>query len=378
MIFPTLEKYSGKASRHTCPNCGKHREFTRYVRQDGSHIADNVGKCNRASCGYHYSPKQFYVDNSKYSDWPKVSYNKRTRIPITRQNNLVVKPDYISPVHLAETIGRYDQNTLVNFLIGLFPDDPEDVFRVVKDYLIGTKEGFTVFPTISKTGRICKAKLIKFDPTTGKRIKDDYSISSLEARLKKAGRLKDDFETDKNVFFGEHLLPKYPGLPVAIVESEKSAVIASLCKGVFPDMVWLAAGSLSWLNAERIARIGREQKIILYPDTDQDGKCIAKWQSVAANARKRGLVVNVSNLIENNATAEEKAKGYDLADYLVREQVRRNDPVLQEQFQSIIEERLVVLTIAGGMDDEMAEEHILASGFYERTLRDVLMTPLKT
>jgi hypothetical protein len=371
MIFPTLEKYSGKTSRHTCPNCGKNREFTRYVKQDGSYIADNVGKCNRASCGYHYSPKRYFADNSTNAD--KLEPTIRSHgIRLGRQKQTVIKPDYLDPEHLAETIGGYEENAFVRFLVSLFPNDPEDVFQAIKVYIIGTKDGFTSFPTITSTGKLCKAKLIKFDPATGKRIKDGYSISSLEAKLKRPGLLKENFETDKEVFFGEHLLGKFPGRPVSIVESEKSAVIGSICKGVFPDMVWLAAGSLSWLNADRVARLGRDRKIILYPDTDIDGKCISKWQVIASEARKRGFSVYVSDLIEKNATVEEKAKGYDLADYLIREQSRRNDPALQEDFRTIIEDRLAILTVDGGMSEREAEDHILSSGFYQIALSNVL------
>src|SRR2546423_1332965 len=60
----TLEKYKGKRTRHTCPNCGVRKEFTRYLdTQTGDYLAKHVGRCNReVNCGYHYTPKQYFSD----------------------------------------------------------------------------------------------------------------------------------------------------------------------------------------------------------------------------------------------------------------------------------------------------------------------------
>ncbi len=42
-----------------------------------------------------------------------------------------------------------------------------------------------------------------------------------------------------SVLFGEHLLPMNRGKPVAIVESEKTALVAAY---YLPEYVWLASG----------------------------------------------------------------------------------------------------------------------------------------
>ena len=62
----TLEKYRGIRSRYTCPQCGRKYVFTRYIdTETNQYIADDVGKCNRLDkCGYHYTPKQYFSDNS--------------------------------------------------------------------------------------------------------------------------------------------------------------------------------------------------------------------------------------------------------------------------------------------------------------------------
>ena len=60
-----LQKYKGTASRHTCPNCGRKRCFTLYVDENGIPLDETVGRCDHeSSCGYHYSPKQYYHDHT--------------------------------------------------------------------------------------------------------------------------------------------------------------------------------------------------------------------------------------------------------------------------------------------------------------------------
>ena len=44
-----LEPYNRhQRNRYTCPSCGKHREFTRYIDTQGAiSFPEYVGKCNR-------------------------------------------------------------------------------------------------------------------------------------------------------------------------------------------------------------------------------------------------------------------------------------------------------------------------------------------
>lgn len=383
-------KLEQSSKKYLCPKC-QNKSFKRIVETvSGSQLPDHVGRCDHeSSCGYEYTWKQYLVDNPNAGNGhfghtsDTIKKPRKTRIPIqglTNKNSLQAdsdarfsakKPEYLGTSHLLETLTDYDQNSFVQFLLKLFPNDSDDVSEAIKEYLIGTLGGFTVFPTITKTKKVCKAKLIRFDPDTGKRIKDGYSITSLEAKLKKAGKLHADFETDKTVFFGEHLLSKYPGLPVAVVESEKTAVIAAITKGAFPfDFVWLATGSKSWLKVDRLRRLGRNRNIVLYPDADG----FDKWQAIASDASKQGLTVNVSSLIERQATDAEKAKQVDLADYLISAQTEinginakiesvKNDPALLYEFEMIAEERKAILIYDGGMSETQAESYVSTPKF---------------
>ena len=83
----------------------------------------------------------------------------------------------------------------------------------------------------------------------------------MHSKLKKTGTLPDDFNLQQ-CLFGEHLLKIYPDKFVAIVESEKSAIIASC---LMSELICLAAGNLNGLSIEKcLALKGRDVK--LYSD----------------------------------------------------------------------------------------------------------------
>jgi hypothetical protein len=317
-----LEKYHGAKSRITCLKCGKPREFTRYINTDtGEYLPDYVGICNRSSkCGYRYTAKQYFADHPQIQSGYKKGKSKSIeRYAFVNKNGLRVdyearivqkKPDFIPFEHLKPTIGNYDRNAFVQFLFDLFPDCGDEIQSVLKHYFVGTFDDYTCFPSLDRSNRICRAKLIRFDRAVGKRLKGDYDTSSLPAKLK----LK-DFNY-KQIFFGEHLLPKFPNKKIAIVEAEKTAILATLC---FPEYVWLGCNSKTWLKVERLQKLAG-RRILLYPDADG----FDQWQAVAAAARAKGLNVVVSDLIEKHATDQQKANGYDLADYLINEQTEIN------------------------------------------------------
>ncbi len=369
-----LEKYHGTKSRHTCLACNSKHCFVRYQDERGEYLASDVGRCNRESkCGYHYKPKQFFADNPNISGEFKTKSNKTKKRGSSNygfaRNNETVQTesktfDVIPFEHFKATLSNYDQNNFIQFLFNLFPDCIDEITAVLKMYFVGThldsRGNYTCFPSIDRLNRVCRAKLIRFDKDNGKRLKGEYEKpSSLPAKLK----LK-DFNY-KQIFFGEHLLSKFPNKPIGIVEAEKTAIIATLC---FPEFVWLGCNSKTWLKPERLQRIG-SRNIILYPDADG----FDQWQTVAADAARQGVNVKTSRLIENFATSEQKANGYDLADYLINQQKEiiesnhyidsynsklatvLNDEQLQSDFQTILDEQLSILEIDGNLSRIEAE-----------------------
>ena len=65
-----LEKYRGRGTRYSCPQCGRKYYITRYIdTETNQYINERVGKCNRLDkCGYHYTPKQYFTDNPHKRD----------------------------------------------------------------------------------------------------------------------------------------------------------------------------------------------------------------------------------------------------------------------------------------------------------------------
>ena len=67
-------------------------------------------------------------------------------------------------------------------------------------------------------------------------------------------------------FFGEHLLWQYPKAKIAIVESEKTAIIANE-SGYFPDVLFLAAGGNSGYAIDKFKPL-KNRQILILPDND--------------------------------------------------------------------------------------------------------------
>ena len=300
-----LEPYKGMNTRYRCPVC-QHREktFSLYIdTATGEHIHPTVGRCNRESkCNNHYTPKQYFQDNNISFDTPQFKqYSPRP---------IAVKEKPISIIHVEifkASLRAYKANNFIKYLTDLFGDE---VSKELKSrYFIGTSKHWkdaTVFWQIDIRGKIRTGKIMLYSPTTGKRIKKPFNhINWVHSALK-----MDDFEL-KQCFFGEHLLidkTKH----VAIVESEKTAIIASV---YLPEFIWLAAGSLTNLSAEKCSVL-KGRTITLFPDLN----AFEKWNNKAKELSHLAKFT-VSSLLERKATAKEKEQGLDLADYLIKQKV---------------------------------------------------------
>ena len=69
-----LQKYTGIASRYSCPECGRKRCFTLYIDETGTPLHETVGRCDHeSSCGYHYTPKEYFHDHPDNLYYPEKS-----------------------------------------------------------------------------------------------------------------------------------------------------------------------------------------------------------------------------------------------------------------------------------------------------------------
>ena len=297
-----LEPYKGMNTRYRCPSCQQRdKTFSRYIdTETGEHIHPSVGRCNRESnCGHHYTPKQYFQDNNISFDTPQPkAYKPR---PVTPQP----KPVSFIPVEVFKaSLKGHEENHFVKFLIDLF--GVEVASELVSRYFIATSKhwtGATVFWQIDTQGKVRTGKIMLYSPTTGKRVKSlELPLYWVHKALKQP-----EFEL-RQCLFGEHLLIDKTK-PVAIVESEKTAVIASV---YLPQFIWVAVGSLTNLNAEKCS-ILKGRTVTLFPDLN----VFEKWSNKAKELSHLAIFT-VSDLLERKATEAEKKQGFDLADYLIK------------------------------------------------------------
>jgi rubredoxin len=299
-----LQTYTGRSSRFVCPSCSTKKSFTRYVdTSTGEILAENVGKCDREiNCGYHYTPNQHFKDNN-IKDFTVSDH--RIILPCPP-----VVTSYIPQNYLTESLKGYRHNNFITFLNKNFTFAA--VKEVIDRYQIGTSKywpGGTVFWQVDIDGRIRTGKIMLYDEATGKRVKIPYNHINWVHKVLKIS----DFNL-KQCLFGEHLLKRNKADRVGIVESEKTAIIASL---YYPDLIWLATGSQSNLTVANCGALkGRD--VILFPDLN----AFDKWQLKSYELSDM-CNIKVSDILEKNASAEDRLLGLDIADYLLRVPLNR-------------------------------------------------------
>ena len=263
-----------------CPQCGHKRVFRYY---EG--VPRDFGKCERANnCGYHNKPDasikpvelpkpepkpQLYVDAALVSDW---------------RNNIS------SNFHqYCRKLGITDAH-LMKWNIGT------------------TKRGETVFVHQSHKGEFWNAKFIAYTEG-GSREKD---VDAYYLKQTKSGRYL-------VCLFGEHLLDS--GRVVCIVESEKTAVIASF---FYPQYDWVACGANTGLTDEKVGvLVGRTVWNLRDADIAGRSTCNAKKMDknncksfcpgcAVPHIEKRLQQWNIN--FKGVDLFADKTDGYDLAD----------------------------------------------------------------
>lgn len=236
-------------------------------------------------------------------------------------------PDTIPYDYVTRSLSFYPKkSSFTTFLESAL--DPMVVEGLVNQYQLGvTKAGDVIFFQIDKEERCRTGKVMKYDPVTGHRIKDDSSkcpITWIHALMKRKGLLPEEWELSQ-CLFGEHLLSQYPDRTVALVESEKTAVI---CAGFIPEYVWLAAGGKTSLGNKLDALSGR--KVVAYPDVDAyDFWC----EHLASHSN-----IKVSDYLQHIAGDNPSVNHMDLADLILESRLHPDtsqNPTFQQIMQYI-------------------------------------------
>lgn len=277
-IHYTLEPWKQAKRKYVCPQCGK-KTFTKYVLSDsGIHIGNDFGRCDReVNCGYFRKP-----DGKNYA--------YKEPIPIE------IRTDTMNVKYVEYSMQKYENNHFVGFLLTLF--DEKTVIELIEKYRIGTSkywDGSTVFWQIDYYGKVRTGKIMLYK--NGHRVKNRINWCHSVMNFS-------DYHLTQ-CLFGEHLLRENT-LPIAIVESEKTAII---CSVFYPKYLWLATGGLQNINQEKF-NILRHKEVLFVPDVP----CFDKWtEKVNKLSCKKNY--KITNELEKIVTLEQIEKGYDICDF---------------------------------------------------------------
>ena len=144
-------------------------------------------------------------------------------------------------------------------------------------YKVGTANywpGSTVFWQTDINGKVRTGKIMLYNQENGKRIKFPHNhITWVHSIIK---------QTDYNLkqcFFGEHLIDNDISKPIAIVESEKSALISSM---YLPEYLWLATGGKNGCFRKENLQVLKNHQIVLFPDLGATNDWIGKKELITS------------------------------------------------------------------------------------------------
>lgn len=258
---------------------------------------------------------------SRYDDSRTRATTRRTFAnPVVKPRTVELPIEYAPfiPVQMVEaTERRVTESNLFVWLSGEFGD--EAAMMAMRRYRVGATKhtdgrGYRAasLPYINTSGDCVDCKIFHIDPTTGSR-KTAPALMSWTDKEGKAQELRSTWalaELKKNdkprkwCNFGDHLLQDNPTAAICVVESEKTALVASI---VYPSRLWIAVGSKNNLNPERCAPY-RGREIIIYPDRDnikdkprKSGNGIEKgWETLARELAQAGFSVQIDRTVERH------------------------------------------------------------------------------
>lgn len=206
----------------------------------------------------------------------------------------------------AETMERYistmKARLVGNHLKGLMPYlrqyfTDEELLRLIDRYRLGClHKDRIVYPFFDIEGRLRIMRTVRYD-NEGKRTKN--GISSAHGFLKEMGVIHAQWK-ERPCMFGEHLLAEYPDCPVAIVSSEKLAIICAL---LIPSCIWLATGGDSHIKEVGLIKEHLNGRTVyLLPSK---GK-YRYWCEEAKRYQVKGLVLDYIERMDDTMELEDR------------------------------------------------------------------------
>lgn len=282
-----LDKSSKK---FICPKCQK-KTFVKFIESEtGNYLSQDFGRCDRETNCRYYNPPHWNLINS----FEKIQLSK----PQISYHDIDI---------LNQSLKSYTNNNFITFLKKIFTSD--EVKIAIDKYKIGTSknwQGATIFWQIDNLNRIRAGKILQYNPVTGKRIKDENNkalINWTHSILKRRKQLE-NFNLNQ-CLFGLHLI-KQDTKKIAIVESEKTAIIMSIFR---PQYHWLATGSKQGFKEATLKPI-KDYPIIVFPDKGE----YLDWQNKATAICKSGFTIFINDDLEKT----NYEVGTDLADVFIK------------------------------------------------------------
>lgn len=221
------------------------------------------------------------------------------------------------------------------------------MLRAVLRYRLGcTRSGGVIFWQIDQNDQTYEGKIMYYRPDCHRdKTHHPNWVGTILAR--RYGWIN---TTSRHCFFGLHQLSKSPfgytdavkqidekyeplesrplslSKSIALVEAEKTAVIMS---EAYPQYLWLASGGLNQLQPDKFRPL-RGRNLVLFPDTDTTGEAFKRWNESAQTVQEQlfwedSPPIHVSDLLERNASDDQKQRKIDLADYWI-ENLRLTTP----------------------------------------------------
>lgn len=292
-----LEKYTGRNSRHTCPQCNTQYAFARFIDvTTGEYFADDTGRCNReGKCGYVKPVQADGKEIMVLSTNVKKEYLD-SDITHTIPDNLVFK-----------SINE-EENFFIDYLYNTF--DKDLVNKILKRYFVGTSQlwyGSTIFWQIDQNFKVRTGKVMLYDRQSLKRVKQPFNHISWvhNPKVNKEFGEHGDYSLTQ-CFFGEHLLNNKKFTTFGVVESEKTAILCSLMN---PEIGWIATGGVQNINETRMLPF-KEKSLVFYPDK---GTALKVWEE-----KLKPFLGDYNFKINKSIESiEELDEGDDMGDYVI-------------------------------------------------------------
>ncbi|NYJ26332.1 hypothetical protein GGE08_000364 [Muricauda sp. ARW1Y1] len=242
-----------------CP-CGKSNRDGKFVPFKGS---EKYGFCH--SCDKWYNDQSGVITD-----------------------NVAPTPDKPTFYHekglIKKTVKKSGNNNFIHFLRKNF--DQEFVEKAIKEYFIGTSkhwDGATIFWQVDQEMKVRHGKLMLYDKETGKR------NQTYNNNVRTVLGLRDDAHELRQCLFGLHLSTVYDKRKIAIVESEKTAIIMSM---VYPEYLFMATGGKGNFKYDMLKPI-KAYNIVAFPDKD----AIDTWSNEADKLNKYGFKITVDKTL---------------------------------------------------------------------------------